>query len=239
LRGGFLFCTMKKLVPVILFALIALLLLPFGYASIRGFFLQLGWGWMVSEWSYYVLLILMGIFAGYLVVRMWASGSNWKKFLVGLIAAILPFTLGFVQHPIYEDMLWDLSQDMSKVQGTSDYRDTDLLVIAIADCPYCKRAVTEMKALHERNAQLRMRMVVCTADSSWLEPYIEEAGGAFEVVMADDMDVLATHAGGHFPAYVLVRDGKPVCRWTNNEWGPVAKDIVEKGEVRGTKDDVR
>jgi hypothetical protein len=117
---------------------------------------------------------------------------------------------------------------MSKFQATSEYDNTDLLVIAIADCPYCKRAVTEMKALHERKPNLRMRMVVCTEDSTWLEPYTEEAAGVFEVVMAEDMNVLATHAGGHFPAYVLVRDGKPVCRWTNNEWGPVAKDIIER-----------
>ena len=153
---------------------------------------------------------------------------RWKRPLFATLLFVIPFAIGFAQHPIYEDMVWDLSHDMSAVQPMPDYADANLVVIAIADCPYCKRAVSEMKALHERNPNMAMRMVVCTADSTWLEPYEQEANDAFEVVMATDMDMLATQAGGHFPAYVLVRDGKPVCRWSNNEWGPLAKDAVER-----------
>jgi hypothetical protein len=219
---------MNKVKPVAIAILLVVLLVPSSFGSIRGFLLSKGFSWMLSEWMYYVLLVLLGARLGWKLARDVQWKYHWQKYTVVLFSVLLPFSIGFAEHPVYEDMVWDLSSDMSKFQATSEYDNTDLLVIAIADCPYCKRAVTEMKALHERNAQLRMRMVVCTADSTWLEPYMEEAGGAFEVVMADDMDVLATHAGGHFPAYVLVHDGKPARRWTNNEWGPVAKDIVER-----------
>jgi hypothetical protein len=219
---------MKKITPVIIPAFAVLLLLPLGYNGLRNVLLNSGFGWTATEWTYYALLIVLGIALAIIATRLVVRSAAWKRIAVSALTAVLPFAIGFVQHPIYEDMLWNLSQDMTKVEATIDYNDTDLVVIAIADCPYCKRAVTELKALHERNPQLRMRMVVCTADSAWLEPYIEETAGAFEVVLADNMDVMATHAGGHFPAYVLVREGKPVCRWTNNEWGPVAKDIIER-----------
>ena len=223
---------MKKITPVIIPAFAVLLLLPLGYNGLRNVLLNSGFGWTATEWTYYALLIVLGIALAIIATRLVARSAAWKRIAVSALTAVLPFAIGFVQHPIYEDMLWNLSQDMTKAEATIDYNDTDLVVIAIADCPYCKRAVTEMKALHERNPQLRMRMVVCTADSAWLEPYIEEAAGAFEVVLADNMDVMATHAGGHFPAYVQVSEGKPVCRWTNNEWGPVAKDIIEKVDIQ-------
>ena len=185
-------------------------------------------GWVISEWLYYVLLVLLGWLCARLFVRRFVWSAAWKSKALSVFITVLPFVIGFIQHPIYEDLLLDLSQDMSKFQATADYQDSDLLVIAIADCPYCKRAIKDMKLMHERNPNLRMRMVVCTADSSWLEPYEAEADSAFEVVMATDKEVMVTHAGGHFPAYVLVRDERPFCRWTNNEWGPLAKDAVER-----------
>jgi hypothetical protein len=233
------FCIMKKVYPVIITLLIGVLLIPSSCASVRGFLLNMGFSWMLSEWMYYAMLAMLGASLAWTLAQGVNWKSAWKKYIVILCSVLAPFAIGFAEHPIYEDMLWDLSADMSTVKFTSDYADADLVVIAIADCPYCKRAVTELKAMHERNPDMRMRMVVCTADSVWLEPYEQEANDAFEVVMATDMDMLATQAGGHFPAYVLVRDGKPVCRWSNNEWGPLAKDVVEKGEGRGTRDEAR
>ena len=233
---GFLFFVpMKKVKPVVIATLLVLLLIPSSFGSVRGFLLNKGFSWMLSEWMYYVLLILLGARLAWILAGGLHWKSIWKKYAVVLFTVVAPFVIGFAQHPIYEDMVWNLSHDMSAVQPMPDYTDANLVVIAIADCPYCKRAVSEMKALHERNPNMAMRMVVCTADSTWLEPYVQEANGAFEVVMATDMNVLATQAGGHFPAYVLVRDGKPARRWTHNEWGPVAKDIIEKGDVRRAK----
>ena len=230
---------MKKVYSIIITLLIGLLLIPSSYGSIRGFLLNMGFSWMLSEWMYYAMLLMLGASLAWTLAQGVNWKSAWKKYIVIVCSVLAPFAIGFAEHPIYEDMLWDLSADMSTVKTTSDYVDADLVVIAIADCPYCKRAVTELKALHERNPDMRMRMVVCTADSTWLTPYQEGADKSFEVVMASDMDVMATHADGHFPAYVLVREGVPVCRWTNNEWGPRAKDIVEKGEGRRARYEVR
>jgi hypothetical protein len=206
---------------------------------VQGYLLEAGMAWTPAAWGYYVItfsLVIIVVRYGYLRS---SALPRWRRMLQAVLSLVgLPAVICFF-NPIYEDMIWDLSADMSTVKTTSDYVDADLVVIAIADCPYCKRAVTELKALHERNSDMRMRMVVCTADSVLLEPYVEEAAGVFDVEMASDMDVMATHADGHFPAYVLVREGRPVCRWTNNEWGPRAKDIVEKGEGRGTRYEVR
>jgi hypothetical protein len=219
---------MKKVSIVIVILLVAILFIPAVYSGLRGLLLGFGFSWMLSEWMYYALLLVIGITWAWRLARDVQWGVRWKKYSVVVLTAITPFIIGFAQHPIYEDMVWDLSTEMTAMKTTVDYDNADLVVIAIADCPYCKRAVKELKALHDRNPGMSMRMVVCTADSLWLKPYEEEAGNSFAVVMASDMDVMATHAGGHFPSYVLVRDGKPVCRWTNNEWGPRAKDIVER-----------
>lgn len=219
---------MRKIIPAIALFWIALLVTPYGHDGLRGFLLHSDVSWTLSEWAYYILLLLLGAaVAGWYMLNYRAT-SVWKRIVVGLLALVVPVAIGFVQHPIYEDMVWNMAHDMSAEQAMPDYADVDLVVIAIADCPYCKRAVSEMNALYERDPSLRMRMVVCTADSSWLEPYVLDANQDIEVTMASDKNRLATHAGGHFPAYVLVKDGKPVCRWSNNEWGPLAKDIVER-----------
>lgn len=218
---------MKKILLILSAVIAACLLMPFGYESMREMLLSSGLSWTWSEWAFYGVLLLCGSVVGWSLTHLTRIAATWKRIAFGTVIACVPFVVGFAQHPIYEDMLWDLSEDVSALEALPDYTSADLVVIAIADCPYCQRAVNDMNALHNRNPKLSMRMVVCTADSSWLEPYRAEAAGAFEVVMATDIDAMATHAGGHFPAYVLVRDGKPARRWTNNEWGPVAKDIVE------------
>jgi hypothetical protein len=219
---------MKKLLLSFTLLLAAMLLTDFGYRNVRGSLLHAGMSWTISEWSYYFLLVLFGLIAGWLFMGVFSGLGIWKRRTVGLLLTLLPFAIGFAQHPIYEDMVWNGARNMSDVQAIPDYADADLVVIAIADCPFCKRAISEMKAMRERNPKMRMRMVVCTADSTWLEPYVQEASGSLDVTMATDMNVVATHAGGHFPAYVKVVDGKPICRWSNNEWGPLAKDEVEK-----------
>jgi len=218
---------MKKILLILSAVIAVCLLMPFGYEGVRGMLLKSGLSWAFSEWSFYGLLLLCGGLIGWSLTHVFQFSASWKRITLGAVVAAVPFVIGFAQHPIYEDMIWDLSEDVSAMQTMPDYNAADLVVIAIADCPYCQRAVNDMNALHQRKPNLRMRMVVCTADSTWLEPYQAEAAGAYEVVMATNMDVMATHAGGHFPAYVLVRDGKPLRRWTNNEWGPVAKDVVE------------
>lgn len=207
--------------------ILLVLLLPFGYNLVQSISMFKQISWMFAIWSYYFVVVL--ICATLLVIHPFRNEqfTSYKKVLLVLCVFILPISVCLIEHPIYEDMLWDLSSNMLNVETTADYRDADLVLIAIADCPYCQRAVSDINALHQRNPILRMRMVVCTADSSWLEPYRAQVAGACQVVMASNMDVMATHAGGHFPAYVLVRDGKPLRRWTNNEWGPVAKDVVE------------
>ncbi len=226
------FCAMKKILLSFLLIVAAALVTDAGYSNVRESLLHAGISWTVSEWSYYVLLVLIGLCAGWLFMHVLSNAGIWKRRIGGILLTLLPFTFGFARHPIYEDMVWNGAHDMSDVQSIPDYADADLVVIAIADCPFCKKSISEMKALRERNPNMRMRMVVCTADSTWVVPYAQEAAGAVEVVMASDMNVVATHAGGHFPAYVKVGDGKPVCRWSNNEWGPLAKDAVEK-LVRG------
>ncbi|MFM7235141.1 MAG: hypothetical protein ACKOZM_11200 [Flavobacteriales bacterium] len=217
----------QKVLFLITTAVCVLLLLPAGYSNLRSRLLQAGMSWTISEWAFYALLVCIGVLMAWQLLRVASLPVRWQRIVVAITVATLPFAVGFAQHPIYEDMLWNMAHDMSAEQAMPDYEHADLVVIAIADCPYCKRAVAELNALHTRNESMRLRMVVCTADSSWMEPYRAEAHESIEVTMASDMNRLATQAGGHFPAYVLVRDGKPVCRWTNNEWGPVAKDIVE------------
>lgn len=185
---------------------------------------------MLSEWMYYVLLILLGARLGSILAVGVNWRSAWKKYIVVLCSVLAPFAIGFAEHPIYEDAVSESSDDMRMVKTMPEYAGVDLVVITIPDCPYCKRATQDMLLMHKRKPELKMRMVVCTSDSTWVQPYVELAQGAFEVVKASDMDVMATHANGHFPSFVLVENNSPLRRWSNNQWGPIAKDEVERGE---------
>lgn len=218
---------MRRTVLVVSFLIALLLLLPGSFFLLREAMLKAGFSWMLAEWIPYSLLIASGCGLAIAIVGMLSSMKRSVRYAVATVLCIAPFAIGFAMHPIYEDALWDGSVDMQQYSASDEYAGADLVVIAIPDCPYCKRATMDLQALHLREPHLRLRMTVITRDSTWLAPYIELSNGAFEVVQAHDMNSMATHAGGHFPAYVLVKDNKPVCRWSNNEWGPVAKDIVE------------
>ena len=206
------------------------LILPGSFFLLKDALLAAGWSWTLTEWTPYLLLVICGGALSYVVSRMLVGKNRAVRWSLIALILIAPFAIGFAEHPIYEDSISNVSDDMRAVKPMVDYVGADLVVIAIADCPYCKRATQDLIQLHERNPQMRLRMVVCTADSVWMQPYIELAYGAFEVVQASDMDVMATHAAGHFPSYVLVKKNAPFCRWNNNQWGPLAKDEVERGE---------
>jgi hypothetical protein len=212
-----------------------LLLIPSSFDSIRGFLLSNGFNWTWSEWMYYPMLVLTGIALAWSLVYCVRWKSKWKKIPIACSAALIPFIVGFAEHPIYENMLRNFSMEMRPDQALPDYKAVDLVAVFIVDCPYCKRAVYDLNKLQERNPTLRMRVVVCTSKIGSLDAYRATLHESIDVQMATDKKQLATHAGGHFPSFVLVKNDVPVSRWSNNEWGPVAKDIVER-EANASQD---
>jgi hypothetical protein len=227
------FCAMKIAIGVVSCIVTASLLLPGSFFMLREAMLDSGWSWTLTEWLPYVLLIAAGVGIRFSIAPKLKTANRIARISLSMLLVAAPFLIGFTEHPIYEDAVSNSSLDMSTVETTLDYAGADLVVIAIPDCPYCARAAQDMLLMHKRKPELNMRMVVCTSDSTWLPPYAEVAQGAFEVVMASDMDVMATHANGHFPSFISVENDSPVRRWNNNQWGPLAKDAVEKGERVG------
>jgi hypothetical protein len=199
---------------------------PSVFKGLQFALLRQGFSWLMSCWLPYALVLIAAMGVCFAVLTLLPSRSRITRLSIASLILLIPIATCCIQHPIYEDMILDLSDSISGIEAI-DYEDADLVVLALADCAFCEAAISELKVLHDRNPLLRIRMVLCTADSAVLASYAEQAGVSFEVAMASNLQLLSSHAEGHFPSYVMVEQNRPTRRWTPNVWGPVARDIVE------------
>ncbi|MFN5621321.1 MAG: hypothetical protein ACK478_08460, partial [Flavobacteriales bacterium] len=70
---------MNKLRTALLTLLTFYLMLPIGYSSLRGLLLQMGFSWTISEWAYYIALLIGGALWALLLPRISKSLVGWKR----------------------------------------------------------------------------------------------------------------------------------------------------------------
>ncbi len=187
--------------------------------------LNIGLSWTFSKIIPYLFLLICGFFL-FFQIRKGITGKILKNVLSFLIL-FLPFVIGFILHPIFEG---DFSKDGStsvKNSSSSDFKKDGLMVISIADCPFCFGAIEKLKLIKKRNPSLNIEFVVCTKNKEYIKNYMEEIDNSFPIRLADNADSLVASANFRFPAFVVVRNKKPVYVWSNDEFGVRAIDQLE------------
>ncbi len=194
--------------------------------TLENFFLNTGLSWTLSKLFPYIVCVLLGLLLMYIFLKLSRKAARPVRIIVALILLITPFIIGFSTHPIYTG---DFSNNSTAVTDSdnADLQKDGLVVITIPGCPYCLGTIPKLKKIKERYPQIPIRYVVCTSDASNLESLREEADGKFEVEMARDKQALAKVTSGTFPGFVMVESGKPVCYWSNDNFGVRAIDKVE------------
>lgn len=153
--------------------------------------------------------------------------SRWLKFSLKIVLLILPFSIGFAFHPIYEGDFALKGQKVLTNHSKSDFKKNGLTVVAIVDCPFCFSSISKLKMIKKRNPNIAIDFVVCTKDKNYITNYIKEAEGVFKIRLAENPDSLALIAGWRFPTFIKVENKKPVYLWSNDQFGVRAIDQLE------------
>lgn len=185
---------------------------------------------MSHTWSKvwpYLLVLIFGILLSRLVYRRFKSR---KPLAMGLALFFLlaPFVAYFAVNPIYQGDFGVNGQKQSFRNVKTTLFKEGLLVVAIPGCPYCMESIAGLKQMKLRNPNLKIEFAVCGSDDeAVLQGYKSEVEGKFKVTLLKNEAAFTDHTGNSFPTFVMIKKGKAVYSWTNNEFGVRARDWVE------------
>jgi hypothetical protein len=205
----------------------------FFFNSMGSALFESGFSWTFSKLLPYLLLLFSGIM---MIISKLFSISTIKfltpklpilKFVLYIIYLCGPFAIGFAMNPIYEG---DFAMNGTEIQedvSLKEFKSSDLVVITIPGCPFCFESISDLKKLKARKPSMKINYIVCSKDKAALTIYKKEIDGAFKCSLASDAEKMMQIAEGTFPTFVLVKDKKAVSKWSNNQFGVRAKDLIE------------
>lgn len=198
----------------------------FAFKSFEFSLLFNGFSWTMSKLLPYLTLAIGGILLAYSFSKGFKIKSRIAKLLVGLVLFAAPFAIGFAMHPIFEG---DFSSEGTEVKESTVKVDEkyDLLIITIPDCPFCLESITRLKLIKKRNPSIKMLFSVCTRDQQKMSLYKELIAGDFDIELAKDPEGAINLAEGSFPAFVQLKKGLPIYKWSNDQFGAGAIDAME------------
>ena len=186
--------------------------------------LNLNFSWTFSKALPYLLLIVEGVLLSYY------TGKILKirlKIILQILMLVLPFVIAFALNPIYQG---DFSKNGSlpKIKELPiDFKNVDLVVVTIPGCPFCHESAYNSNLMLKRNPKLKIRYIVCNTNLQELKPYREKLDSKIEVVLASDPTLLSQIAEGSFPSFFYLKTNKVIEKWSNDQFGVRAKDLVE------------
>lgn len=204
------------------------------FKSFESGLLNNGFSWTMSKLLPYLTLAISGILLTYSFVKGFKTKSRIINILAGLILFASPFAIGFVLHPIFEG---DFSSEGVEIKESKLKIDAkyDLLVVTIPDCPFCLESISKLKLIKKRNPEVKILFSVCTIDEKKLSLYRQLINGDFDISLAKDVEAsvkLAENNGtSGFPTFVQMKQGNPVYKWSNDQFGAGAIDSFE-GEIK-------
>ena len=196
------------------------------FSKIENVALDLGLSWTFSKLLPYGITIACGVLLFFQIKKISFNRSLLKSILL-LIAFALPFTIGFAFHPIYEGDFSSEGEIVKKNTSPSEFKNDGLTVTTIPECPFCFGSIEKLKKIQKRNPKLKIDFIVCAKNIKYLKKYKNEINGAFSIRMAENADSLAITSGLRFPTFFLIKNKKPVYKWSNDQFGVCAIDEFE------------
>ena len=185
------------------------------------FFNYLGMSFLISKLIPYLLSIILGIcMAGFLLKQI--STSKIIRNVIIILITVFPFGLYFTINPIYEG---DFSNDGDEIIKDLELpKNKDLLIIALADCPYCIQSQETIKLIHKKNPKIKAEYIIMNGTKQDSIRYAEMLKGFATCRTQKNNVVLMQTIHGSFPSYIFVQKGKFKKVWNNDNFGVLAWD---------------
>ncbi len=196
--------------------------------TVEVFLLDLGFSWMWSKIIPYLISLLLGIILLMLLKRKLNVFSSFLKIFFQLVAFSSVFILYFTFYPIYEGDFTNSPITIERTALNEELNGKKIVVLSIPGCPFCYESIGRMKKLQERNDKIKVEYLVCSSDTSTLDWYKEGGGNSIDVNLAKNSKEMIKIAKGTFPTFVLVNGDNALKVWSNNDFGVLALDEVEK-----------
>ena len=191
--------------------------------------LLLDWGFShtLSKVIPFVVIILFGLLLAILVYRRF---KNDKRIAITLsiFFLIVPFIGYFAINPIFQGDFSDQGTTISIKNLKTQTMRNGLLVLALPGCGYCMESIEELKIMKKRKPKLKIEFDVIGlfADEA-IGKYEKAIDGKFKVKQLKNDVEFTNVTGTSYPTFIMIDKGKAVKFWTNNQFGVVAKDMVE------------
>ncbi len=184
---------------------------------------NLGLSLTLSKFIPYLLTILIGIVCAKLLSNHISASKIISNIFITLIT-ILPFGIYFAINPIFQG---DFSNEGVLIKKKLDLpKNKDLLIIALADCPYCIQSQKTIKIIHQKNTKIKAEYLIVNGTKQDSIRYARMLNGFASCRTMKNSIPLLQSIQGSFPSFILVRKGKLNKVWSNNTFGVRAWDEV-------------
>ena len=182
---------------------------------------SLGLSFTLSKFLPYLLTILIGVICAKLLSKR-ISASKIIRIIIIILITVFPFSLYFAINPIYEG---DFSNDGDEIIKDLELpKNKDLLIIALADCPYCIQSQETIKLIHKKNPKIKAEYIIMNGTKQDSIRYAEMLKGFATCRTQKNNVVLMQTIHGSFPSYIFVQKGKFKKVWNNDNFGVLAWD---------------
>ena len=185
-----------------------------------------GLSFTASKFLPYFLAVLLGFFFSKLLYRH-ISASKIIRILFITLITLLPFGIYFAIHPIFEG---DISNEGVIIRKNLDLpKNKDLLIIALADCPFCIQSQKTIKIIHQKNKRIKAEYIIVNGTKQDSIRYARMLHGFASCRTVKNSVPLTQTIQGKFPSFILVQKGRLKKVWNNNNFSVRAWDEIVSG----------
>ena len=186
----------------------------------------LGVSFTISKFLPYLLTILTGIVSSILIHKH-ISASKYIRIIVIILITALPFGIYFSIYPIFEG---DINSEGVIIRKNLDLpKNKDLLIIALADCPFCIQSQKTIKIIHQKNKRIKAEYIIVNGTKQDSIRYARMLHGFASCRTVKNSVPLTQTIQGKFPSFILVQKGRLKKVWNNNNFSVRAWDEVVSG----------
>jgi len=183
----------------------------------------LGFSFTVSKFLPYLLTIFLGIVSSILIHKQ-ISASKFIRIIVIILITALPFGIYFSIYPIFEG---DITSEGVIIRKNLDLpKNKDLLIIALADCPFCIQSQKTIKIIHQKNKRIKAEYIIVNGTKQDSIRYARMLLGFAGCRTVKNSVSLTQTIQGKFPSFILVQKGRLKKVWNNNNFSVRAWDEV-------------